>query len=84
MLKFDITTVYQPRRCKKCGTQVSDRNRSGLCGRCRAAGFHRKLFAERREAGLCPYCGKHQIDPKYARCAECREKKRDYLRRCAE
>lgn len=67
--------IYPPERsCLNC-REKSNANKSD-----EKLAKRRKRYAEnfkkRKEAGLCPACGKRPPEGKYKRCAECRRKQR--------
>ena len=80
----------QTTQCPACGSEYVLRSvhqePAGLCPRCRrlnslAASRHR-LYAARREQGLCPRCGE-PADAGGVYCAACLERARLYQRHTA-
>lgn len=71
----DIMTLYQPKHCRECGTQVSDHSRTLLCRKCDSRLRARARTLKRRAEGVCVLCGS-PVEDGFKRCAACREKRR--------
>ncbi len=79
---MNIMELYQPKHCKNCGKEISDRSRTMLCINC-YNNLRLKANRIKYEAqGLCGYCGRETDWHK--ECLTCRTKRQEYRRRKKE
>ena len=80
------------RKCRVCGKNITEKNKSGLCGHHFRVEYRRKLRKKYKEKHICLNCqkpvekiiiidGNKRTERYPTRCSKCREKNRQNIRR---